>query len=255
MITIVVLALLSFSGTLGLYAAVSPSTIGGPVTASVGSSLEFSLRKVVKMRVGVDTDPWTQGTDVSASPSFDFGNLTKINDTDPLSKTYGQYLYSQGDYFYYVLMIASTSGRRYKITETGGQLTGPGGTLMPKESVVLVPGYQWADILGGVAQGAPPVNAVGPATSACLTDSIVYQSDNVGTGKIARAVLAIGGPPSGEKYPYSQSQGFNGATPQGNKQPFDGTFAGQSGLSWKPVPVDQIAGSYSGTITFSLVLD
>ena len=252
MITIVVLALLSFNGAPGLYAA---TTISGAVTAVVQSSLEFSLRKVVKMRSGVDTDPFTQGTDVSASPSFDFGNLTKVADTDPLSKTFGQYLYSRGDFFYYVLMIASTSGRRYKITETGGQLTGPGGALLPKESVLLVPDYQWADLLGGVAQGAPPVNSVGPATSACLTDSLVYQSDNAGTGKLARAILAISGPPAGETYPFSQSQGYNGSAPQGTKQSFNGTFPGQSGLSWKPVPVDQLPGSYSGTITFSLVLD
>lgn len=252
-ITTAVLALLSFNGVSGLYA--QSTTISGAATAQVPTSLEFSLKKVVKMRSGVDTDPFTQGTDVSASPSFDFGNLTKVNDTTTGSSTFGQYLYSRGDFFYYVLMIASTSGRKYKITETGSQLTGPGGALLPKESVLLVPDYQWTDLIGGVAQGAPIANAVGPATSACLTDSLVYQSDNAGSGKLARAILAISGPPAGETYPFSQSQGFNGSSPQGTKQPFNGTFTGQAGLRWKPVPVDQVGGSYTGTVTFSLVLD
>jgi hypothetical protein len=218
--------------------AVGPS---GTATVTVDSTLEFSLAQVVQMSVAAgDTDPFNEGT-IQTTPSFDFGKLTELNDSE------GNFLYMHGEYFYYVLMIAASSGRRYKITETGSQLTGPGGATIPRESVLLIPDYQWADKLGGVAQGAPPGTAqVGPATSACNTDSLVYQSDSSGGSRLVRAIIAISGPASGSNYPYNYSSGYNGSVGQGTKQEY---------TSWKAIGADQTAGSYTGTITFTLVLN
>lgn len=233
---------------------------GGTSSATVIQLLEFSLKTVKKMRSGIDTDPFNQGTDVSGSPNFTFGNLSKVTDTTVGSSTFGQFLYMRGEFFYYVLMIAATSGRKYKITETGSALTGPNGATLPLGSVMLVPDYQWQDQAGIVGSTttallAPPGSAfVGPITSACLSNSMIYQSDSAGQGRLVRAVIGIGGPSSGS-VPFNFSLGTNGSTGQGVQQNFDGTLAGQSGIKWTPVTPDQVAGTYNGTITFSLVLD
>jgi hypothetical protein len=219
--------------------AVGPS---GTSTAVVDSSLEFSMKVVKKMESG-QTDPWNQGTDVSASPSFDFGKLVPVTDST------GKFLYMRGTYFYYVLMLASTSGRAYKITETGTQMTNTStGKSLANESVLMVPDYQWSDKFdknSTVTQGAPPGTAyVGAATSACLTDSLVYQSDVDGKGRIVRAAIGIGGPSSGN-YPSNYKYGMNDSTGQLPKQEY---------TSWKPVTQDQAAGTYKGSVTFTLVL-
>ncbi|MFH0940246.1 MAG: hypothetical protein V1840_00120 [Candidatus Omnitrophota bacterium] len=236
------------------YAQTSVTGPGGPASASVPQFLEFSLKTVKKMTstsFDPTISPFLQGTDVSLSPSFDFGNLSKVTDTNPISTTFGQFLYMRGQYFYYVLMIASTSGRRYIITESGTQLTGPGGAKIANESVLLVPDYQWQDVVGGVAQGAPPSGAsVGPVTAATsttgATQSSVYQSDLGGLGRLVRAVVAISGPAAGSTSPTNTSLGTNGSSPQGTPQSF---------TAWKPITSDQVSGSYSGTVTFTLTLN
>lgn len=217
------------------------TTISGTASTTVPAFLEFTLSRVVKMSVAAgDSDPFTQGT-ILTTPSFNFGNLVRVNDAS------GTFLFMRGEFFYFVLMIAATSGRRYKITETGTQLSTITGALLPKESVVLTPDYQWLDQLGGVAQGAPPTGAsVGPAATASNSNALVYQSDNAGLGRLVRAVIAIAGPPTGSSFPFNFSLGHNGATGQGTRQDF---------TTWKPVTMDQPSGSYSGTITFTLVLN
>lgn len=217
--------------------AVGPS---GSATATVPSFLEFSMSQVVKMSVEAgDTDPFNDGT-VLSSPAFDFGTLRELKNTKD------EFLYMRGEYFYYVLMIAATSGRRYKITETGSVMSGAGGDLS-RESVLLIPDYQWLDELGGVAQGAPPGGAfVGSVTTACATDNLVYQSDTTGLARLVRAIIAVSGPPIGADYPFNYSRGYNGTVGQGTKQEY---------LQWKPIGKDQRSGSYRGTVTFTLVLN
>ncbi len=250
MVTVAVAALLSMSAA-PLAWAQQTSAAGptGSAKANVPSHLEFSMDTVKKMdSTQGETDPWNQGVAVDP-PEFDFGVLREVYDTNPTSQTYGQFLYMKGKFYYYVLLIASTSGRRYKITETGTQLTGPGGALA-RESVLLVPDYQWVDTLGGIAQGAPPTGAyLGPVASATpLSESLVYQSDINGQGRIVRAIVAITGPPAGAQYPFNYSLGYNGPSPgTGGSQQFY--------TQWKPVPLSQKGGDYTGSVTFTLVLN
>jgi hypothetical protein len=222
------------------YAQTSATGPSGQASATVNTSLEFSLARVVRMESGVDTDPWNEGT-IMTTPSFNFGALVPVEDTD------GTLLYMRGTYFYYVLMSAATAGRRYAIRETGGQLTS-GSRTLPRESVLLYPDYQWADQLGGVAQGAPPGTAsVGAVTTASATDSLVYQSDTLGQSRIVRAILAISGPAAGFTYPTNYSRGHDGlGVGQGTQQQY---------TSWKPIGLDQAAGTYTATMTFTLVLN
>lgn len=236
---IVVMVLMAASVAPTAMAQTSATGASGQAGATVPSYLEFAMSRVYRMSVAEgDADPWTDGT-LLTTTSFDFGNLSALKDSS------GKFLYMRGEYFYYVMMLAATSGRRYRITETGGAMTGPGGTL-PATGVVLVPDYQWQDqLVSGVDQGAPPAGAtVGPATTACAAGSLVYQSDP-GLGRIVRAAISIAGPPAGENYPVSYSRGHNGTVVQGTKQEYTG---------WKAISQDQVSGRYTGTITFTLAL-
>ncbi len=213
----------------------------GPSSATVPSVLGFSLASVVQLNADAgETNPFTQGV-TQTSPNFDFGTLRNVTDNA------GNFLYMRGQFYYYVLMIATTSGRRYEITESGTQLTSGGGATIANESVLLIPDYQWLDQLGGVAQGGPPSGAfVGPPATACATNSVVYQSDTAGVAKLVRAIVTIGGPQAGASFPFNFSQGFNGSTGQGTQQQF---------TLWKPITPSQPTGTYTGTVTFTLVLD
>lgn len=221
--------------------ALAQTTISGNSGATASSFLQFNLSRVVKMDAATDTDPWTQGT-IMTTPSFDVGQL------EPVFSGTGDFLYMHGSFYYVVLLNAATSGRRYKITETGTVLTGSGGATIPANSVLLIPDYQWLDTLGGVAQGGPPGTAVvGPVTTACGTNSLVYQSDAAGSSRTVRATIGIGGPAAGAvNGPFNYSRGYNGTVGQGTRQDFP---------AWRAVGFDQPAGSYTGTITFSLVLN
>ena len=238
------------------FAQTSVTGPGGPASASVPQFLEFSMKIVKRMDSATfdpNISPFSQGTDVSSSPSFNFGTLAKVIDTNPASPTFNQLLYMRGQYFYYVLMIATTSGRRYIITESGTQLVGPGGATIANESVLLVPDFQWQDTIGGVPQGGGVFSSgasVGPVRAATSTtgstQSTVYQSDTGGLGRIVRAIVAISGPAAGSTSPTNTSQGTNGSSPVGTPQSF---------TAWKPVTPDQASGSYTGTVTFTLTLN
>jgi hypothetical protein len=237
---VIVCAMVGLTFAPGAYAQTSVTGPSGSSSATVPTFLEFSLSRVVRMDPLTDSDPWLQGT-ILTSPSFNFGTLVPVRDA------FNSILYMRGQYYYYVLLLASTSGRRYRINQTGTQLTGPSNATLNSNSVFLVPDYQWSDVLGGTAQGAPPNGAVlGTVTSACLTNNLVYQSGSTGDSRIVRAIIAIGGPMSGESYPTNYSLGHNGATGQGTKN---------SMTTWLPVTPSQTAGAYSGTMTFTLVLN
>jgi hypothetical protein len=235
------------------FAQTSATGPSGSATAVVPQYLEFSMRIVKRMTSSSfdsSISPFNQGTDVSASPSFNFGTLSKVVDENPASETYGQLLYMRGQYFYYVLLMASTSGRKYVITESGTQLVS-GTQRLANESVLLVPDYQWLDTIGNVAQGAPPTGAyVGPVTAATsatgTTESVVYQSETAGLSRIVRAIIVIGGPGAGLNYPTNYRLGYNGSSPQGAAQPY---------TSWAPITTSQVSGTYSGTVKFTLTLN
>jgi len=251
-IIMVAVAALAATGALPMgWAQTSATGPTGEAKANVPNLLEFTMNIVKKMdSTKGETDPWNQGVKINpATAGFDFGQLQPLYDTDPTSPTYGEFLYMKGQFYYYVLLMAATSGRRYKITEAGTQLTG-GGTTLPRESVVLIPDYQWLDEIGEVAQLAPPTGAYlgPPATATPVLESLVYQSDLNGETRIVRAIVAITGPAKGAKYPFNWSLGYNGSSPGagGSKQEY---------TTWKPIGLNQKSGDYKGSITFTLVLN
>lgn len=237
---VVIVAICAFV-VLGLsQGAFAQVTKTGPATVQVPQFMEFSMADVYKMNSadGADADPWTDGEKIIGTPSFDFGQLSAL--TDDGTPT-GKFLYMQGQYYYYIMMIASTSGRQYYISSSGTGFTGI------ENAIVLVPDYQWLDeLVEGVGQGAPPSGSrVGPASSAVGTGHLIYQSGSSGQGRLVRAVVGIMGPLAGETKPFSCILGHNGDVEQGGRLNFD---------NWSPVTKDTPAGTYSGSISFTLTL-
>jgi hypothetical protein len=241
--TMVMVVLAAFLSTIG--APMTFAQVGGPsgtATVAVPSFLEFGMQNVYRLVSGGGGNPFTDGTLISPA-AFNFGTLSAQNDAQ------GNFLYMKGQYYFVVIMIATTSGRRYKITERGDQLHTAGGVLMARESVLLIPDYIWVDQLGGVAQGAPPAGAsVGSVTTACSsTDSLVYQSDGGGLGRMVRGIIAITGPGAGATYPTNYSLGHDGdGVGQGTPQQY---------TAWRAVTKDQPTGTYTGSMTFTLTLN
>jgi len=209
------------------------TTVGWDVSAVVPSGLEITgslfLLKSIAGVVDIDWD--------SSPTSVDFGTLVPVTNVDD------EFLYMSGANAYAAVLVASTSGKKYSITQTGSDITS-GGDKIPAGAYILSPDYQEKDVLGTSEQGACPGIVAAPK-SAVGADQFIYTSDLAGKAKLIRAFLSIGGPDAnGEIANYSQ--GHNGATGIGAKQLYEDT--------WEPVTGDQPAGTYSATISFTVNL-
>lgn len=241
-VLVIICAFMVLSFSKGAFA----QTVDGPsglASAEVPSFLEFSMADVVRMTSGGGTDPWKDG-EVLTTPSFDFGTLSEQKDPDTK-----KFLYMKGQYYYYVLLIATTSGRPYTISETGTGFTGV------ENAVFMVPDYQQLDeLVSGKGQGAMTTScSLGTASSVVGTHNVYTSTD--GLARIIRGVIAISGPLAGEKLPFSNKNGHNGATEVGLRQYFGDPNNTAVVPRWTPITKDTKAGSYSGSIKFTLTLN
>ncbi|MDD5617883.1 MAG: hypothetical protein PHG69_02210, partial [Candidatus Omnitrophica bacterium] len=183
----------------------------------------------------------------STPTSLNFGTLVPV-----VNNVTGEFYYMTGSNAYAVVMYPVTSGRAYKIVQTGSDLSdGAGHTIVPG-AYVMTPDYQYADTLGGVAQGAMPAGASLAAPQSAVDTGIgndVYTSNTAGTSKAIRAFMAITGPDADGNI-RNYSQGHNGATGVGTAQYYQQGTVGD----WDPVTQDQYPASYSGSVTFTLNL-
>lgn len=130
-------------------------------------------------------------------------------------------IWTAGRYFT-VFLVANTSGRAYRLQQSCSGFY-MGGTNL-NSSLIMTPDYQSADELGGIAQGSMPAqDSLGTASLAVGTNKVIYNG-NAGIAKIVRAYYGLATGASGEP---------TGAV---------------------PITGDQPSGTYSGTITFSVVL-
>ena len=214
------------------------TTINGAAYATVPQVLELVSGGIREIPADApsDANPW----DYPAVTEMNFGQLT-------YNSTLG---YMTGDYSYTTLMIPVTSGRPYRVTVTGGPITGPGN--FTKNALLNIPDYQYLDefVYGNtaVAQGAMPAGAFcGPVSSVVGTNTVYEDGGAEGEARIVRGIVAISGPPVGESYPVNYSRGHNGATPDpsGTKQEF---------TAWEPLTIDTRDGDYQCDITYTLNL-
>lgn len=162
-----------------------------------------------------------------------------------------------GENGYAAVFFPVSSGRRYQILWTGTVLTGPGGaqigagadnqTGSTVDAYLVQPDYVYQDKWEGQwEQGSCDGCRVGEIAKVASTNEDVFTSNNAGEGAIVRAYLGVTGIPQGTWVNYSE--GRDGDTGIGNSQPY------VYGSFWDVVTTSQRAGSYTGSVTFTLNL-
>ena len=226
----------------------------GSDVALAGNTVQYGVSAVMPQWLEinailktVDLDPLSGIYDInwnSNPASVDFGTLV------PVTGPQGQFYYMTGTTAYAVIMYPATSGRAYKLNETGTNLTSAGGNTIVPEAYVMTHDYQWLDTIGSQQQGQMPAGAsLAFPQSTVGNNKLVYTSDAAGTTKAIRSFLAITGPDTNGNI-MNYSQGHNGAAGQGTAQYYQGN--GQN--NWLPVTMNQAAGTYTGSVTFTLNL-
>lgn len=203
--------------TIGL--AQNTATVG--VTADVDEQLELTIW--IK-QVQDEQDPGTEGTEVT---SMSFGALTDtFADGSPAGNLFCRTWFA-------VFMIPSTSGRAYIVRQTSNRLTS-GANSIPDNCFMMSPDYQrldeWQWTGGSAAQGPMPGGAsLGSPGSAVGSNKTIYTSEAAGSSRIIRCYYSI----------------TNGYQADGTPRP---------GFSGEGIPLDQSAGHYTASVTFSVVL-
>lgn len=131
-------------------------------------------------------------------------------------------VWTAGKYFT-VFLLATSSGRPYRIQQTNTGFAA--GSTNLSNSLIMTPDYQEGDeIVSGTEQGSMPSgDSIGSKTLALGTNKVIYNG-NSGLTRIVRAYYGLATGESGE--------------PSGSE----------------PITGDQVSGTYSGTVTFSVVL-
>ena len=193
-------------GSMSICLAASTASVG--IQATVPEQLEL-VSWIRYAPPGVD--PY--GTGSGDATSLDFGTLV-FDDTYNIWKP---------TRYFTVFLLASSSGRPYRIQQTniGFSL----GATELNDNLIVTPDYQSGDeIVTGTSQGAiPGGDSYGAKDLALGVNKVIYNG-NAGLSRIARAYYGLATGESGE--------------PTGAE----------------PITADQLSGTYSGTITFSAVL-
>lgn len=214
-------------GLLSIGSSPAASSISVPVIASVPiSSPELSISILEFTDGNPDNDPWTNSTDVS---SMNFGNLvnTYVDPIDGTTKGAGLWYSKKG---FCLVIFTQPYGKPYEIKSTCNGIASVNGSF-PAGSIGLTPVYSKNDLWGGAngtPQGDMPVGAtLGIEGPAIATGKLIYSSE-AGTAT-ARIIQAYYGLP-----PYKT----------GGTNPFPG---------FTPIPLTQAPGTYTGTVTISIV--
>lgn len=124
--------------------------------------------------------------------------------------------------YFTVFLVPTSSGRSYVVQQTNSGVVSGSDNL--NNNLIMTPDYQTADVLGSAAQGPMPAgDSLGPAALSFGTNRIIYNG-NAGQSRIVRAYYGLSTGAAGE--------------PAGAQ----------------PITVDTPSGTYTGTITFSVVL-
>lgn len=193
------------------------ATVGPiPVTATVDTVETFScsIRKTINVN-GVEQD-------LGPSTDMNFSTLLRLN---TCGTTGDQPCALQGPHFFKVFCGVNTSGRAYTVRQTGSALTS-GINSLPDNAWVFVP-INLVDANGdGIANDPLPIGAsVGTRVSAHTTSATWYSSGAGGKAVTIQSAYGITGTPSQTPNP-----------------------------SGPLIPPDQPAGTYTGTVTWTLTV-
>jgi hypothetical protein len=125
--------------------------------------------------------------------------------------------------YFSVFLLPTSSGRAYTLQQTNNGVTAPAGSNL-NSNLIMTPDYQTADEIGGVPQGLMPAgDSLGVPALSYGANKIIY-TGNAGESRIVRSYYGIATGAPGEP---------TGAQPITSSKP---------------------AGTYTGTVTFSVVL-
>ena len=150
------------------------------------------------------------------------GDATSLNfGTLTKDPTYGIWV---SDRYFTAFLLGASSGRDYKISQTCTGFSFGGEDL--DDSLMMKPDYVTDDeILPGVPQGSKPVGDIVASQDLAVGSNLTIYTSNAGLSRIVRAYYGLSTGAAGEP---------SGAV---------------------PITSDQLSGTYSGTVTFSIVLD
>lgn len=200
------------------------------VSASISAGTPELDITILKFTDGnPDDNPWTGSTDVTSTMKLDFGALTHFYTDTGGTHDAGVWFSEAG---YCVVIFNQGFGKKYEVRSTCAGLSGAGGTL-PVGGFGITPVYASADEWvypdgSRHPQGTkPPAAVVGSAGSAVATNKIIYTSEPApSTARILQAYYGI--PPK----------------KAGGADPFPG---------WTGITLSQASGTYTGTVTISIV--
>lgn len=227
-ITLVALIMLSWTGT--IYPATCAdwtcvANVNIPVNAQVPDGTPVLTIQLKKL-----TSACQEPSLGSDATSMDFGQLTHVLDT---GEDAGLWFSAS---YYCVLIYTTSFGHRYEIKSTCAGLTS-GANSLPAGSFGVTPQYRPEDMWvwpgGSAAQGSQPaLSLLGTAGSAVATDKLIYRSEPGASNRIIRAFYSL---------PNAKISPCGGGSPV---DPFPG---------YASIPLSQAAGTYSGTVTISIV--
>jgi len=202
---IAMLVLILLASSPSICPAASTASVG--VTATVPRQLELGSW-IRYAPPGVD--PY--GTGSGNATSLNFGTLVYDNANGIWTATK----------YFTVFLLASSSGRPYRIQQTNSGFSK--GSTNLNNSLIVTPDYIAEDeIVTGVPQGSIGTDSYGSKSLALAVNKVIYNG-NTGRARIARAYYGLATGETGE--------------PSGSE----------------PITGDQVSGTYSGTITFTVAL-
>ena len=173
-----------------------------------------------------DNNPWTGSTKVTGTMKLDFGTLghTYVDPLDGQTKDAGVWFSQNG---YCVVVYTQGFGKKYEVRSScAGVGTLPAGGFGVTPVYSALDEWVWPDG-SRHQQGTKPTDAVvGSAGTAVATNKAVYTSESPSTARIIQIYYGLSPKKSDGSVPFP---------------------------GWTGIPLTQAAGTYTGTVTLSIV--
>ncbi|MDD4183353.1 MAG: hypothetical protein PHT53_06000 [Candidatus Omnitrophica bacterium] len=188
--------------------------------AYAASTADVTVRAVVPSTL--ELSYWIRSAPAGADPYGPGSADATSLDYGTLTFDTTNSIWVASDYFT-VFLLPATSGRAYTVQQTNNGVVSTGGNDL-NNHLIMTPDYITADTIGGIAQGAMPAgDSLGSASLSYGTNKVIYNG-NSGESRIIRSYYGLSTGAAGEP---------TGALPITTSKP---------------------AGTYTGTVTFSVVL-
>ncbi len=171
-----------------------------------------------------DNNPWTNSTDVTSTMNLDFGTLVHTYVEGGVTKDYGVWISDAG---FAVIVYTQGFGTKYEVRSScAGVGTLPAGGFGVTPVYSALDEWVWPDGSRHQQGDKPTAAVLGTDGTAIATNKAVYTSESPSTARIIQVYYGM---------PPKKADG---------SVPFSG---------WTGIPLTQAAGTYTGTVTLSIV--